>query len=186
MNPTTQREEAIVGFEAVPFIARRYQVIERLRRPRPGVVVRHQTDTEELIKDLEDTMIQLYCMILEYQLHLLRQFSHVWAVRYGRAVMKIDGWKSMSSQMETLDSKCTVLANELGQEELETGIAENNVKIDMLQNSWDLGLQSLHQQAEGVHKAVEIQSTDERHWRARKNLESSCKHFPLIIHIAIK
>ena len=93
--------------------------------------------------DLEDKLIQLYKKILQYQIRLLRHTSHGWAVRYGRAVAKVDDWAKMLAEMQTLDSECSCLAQELGQAELETRVKENHGQIDDFSKAWNADLQLL-------------------------------------------
>ena len=91
LNPSSQRTAAIDGLETIPFIIRRYKVIERLRRPGAANVSIHQSDdTKELVDDLEKKIIRLYAGILSFQIRLMRQFSRNWAHRYGRDTFKVD------------------------------------------------------------------------------------------------
>ena len=143
-------------------------MIERLRRPNTSHAARKQADTHALIADLENKMVQLYSKILEYQIRFMRQSSHNWALRYGRDVFKSDEWKTMLCQMKDLDSVCSQLAEELGQEELEAGLKENNVKIDTLLHSWNMGLQELQEQGMNTYMAVDAHAREDRNWRERE------------------
>ena len=142
-------------------------MIERLRRPNTSFTARKMTDTRTLVADLEAGMVQLYGKILEYQIHLMRQSSHHWILRYGRDVFKADEWKTMLCQIEDLDSTCSRLAEELGQEELEAGMKENNVKIDTLLHSWNLGLHELQEQGTNTYLAMDAHAREDRSWRER-------------------
>lgn len=168
LNPISQRDEATDGFESIPFIVRRYQVIERLRRPNAGNITRKQADTDALVTDLENKMVQLYSKVLEYEMRLMRQSSHMWALRYGRDVFKADEWKNLLSQIQELDSICSRVAGELGQEELETGMKENNVKVDILLQSWTAGLQGLQEQGMNTYIALDAHAGENRSWRERE------------------
>lgn len=117
-------------------------------------------------------MVQLYGKILEYQIHLMRQSSHHWALRYGRDVFKSDEWKTMLRQIEDLDSTCSRLAQELGQEELEAGLKENKVKIDALLHSWSLGLHELQEQGTNTYLAMDAHAREDRSWREREEVRS--------------
>ena len=143
-------------------------MIERLRRSNTSGVARKEADTQVLVADLENKMVQLYSKILEYQIRLMRQSSHNWALRYGRDVFKFDEWKMMLSQIKGLDSTCSQLAEELGQEELEAGLKENNVKIDILLHSWNVGLQDLQEQGMNTLMAVDAHAREDRSWRERE------------------
>ena len=170
MNSTSQRDEATQGFESIPFIVRRYQVIERLRRSNAGSVALRQPDTDALVKDLETNLVQLYSKIFEYQICLMRQSSHIWALRYGRDVFKADEWTTMLSEIKNLDSTCSRLAAEIGQEELEAGMKENNIKIDTLLQQWGVGVQWLQEQGASTHMVVEAQAREDRARRERADL----------------
>ena len=113
-------------------------------------------------------MVQLYSKVLEYQIRLMRQSSHTWALRYGRDVLKADEWKTMLSQIKELDSICSRLAGELGQGELEAGMKENNIKIDILLQSWNVGLQGLQEQGTNTYIAVDAHAKEDRSWRERQ------------------
>lgn len=122
--------------------------------------------------DLENKMVQLYSKVLEYQIRLMRQSSHIWALRYGRDVFKADEWKAMLSQIKELDSMCSQLAGELGQEELEAGMKESNVKIDILLQSWNAGLQGLQEQGTNTYMAVDAHAREDRSWREREEFRN--------------
>ena len=170
MNPTSQRDEAKQGFESIPFIIHRYQVIERLRRPNPGRIARAQPDSDALVTDLENKMIQLYSKILEYQIRLVHQYTHNRALRYGRDVFKADEWNKMLSEIKTLDSECSQLAEELGQEDLELGVKENNAKIDTLLQSWNVGLQDLQELGTNTYLALDTLAKEDHGRRAREDI----------------
>ena len=61
----------------------------------------------------------------------------------------------MLSEMKDLDSTCSRLAAEIGQEELEAGMKENDVKIDTLLQQWGVGVQWLQEQGASTHMVVE-------------------------------
>ena len=147
-------------------------MVERLRRPKASLTARKQTDTRTLVADLEAKMVQLYGKILEYQIHLMRQSSHHWALRYGRDVFKSDEWKTMLRQIQDLDSTCSRLAQELGQEELEAGLKENKIKIDTLLHSWSLGLHELQEQGTNTYLAMDAHAREDRSWREREEVRS--------------
>ena len=143
-------------------------MIERLRRPNTSRAARKEVDSQVLVADLENRVVQLYSKILEYQICLMRQSNHNWALRYGRDVFKFDEWKDMLSQMKDLDSICSQIATELGQEELEAGMKENNVKIDVLLHSWEVGLQELQKQNVNTFMVVDAHAKEDRSWRERE------------------
>ena len=165
----SQRDEATQGLERIPFIVHRYQVIERMRRRHTGFSVRHtEADTDILVTDLENKVIQLYTKIIEYQIRLMRQSFHGWALRYGRDVFKADDWKTILSQIEKLDTECSRLAGELGQEEVETGMRENGVKIDNLLQSWKVDLRSLQEQGTKISTMVDSHARESLSWREKE------------------
>ena len=147
-------------------------MIERLRRPNASHTARKQTDTRTLVADLEAKMVQLYGKILEYQIRLMRQSSHHWALRYGPDVFQSDNWKTMLCQIKDLDSTCSRLAEELGQEELEAGMKENKVKVDKLLHSWDLELHELQEQGTNTYLAMDAHARDDRSWREREEFRN--------------
>ncbi|KAG7007336.1 hypothetical protein G7Y79_00010g028370 [Physcia stellaris] len=168
LNPTSQREEATQGLESIPFIVHRYQVIERLRQPIKATISCRQAASGTLVKDLEMKMIQLYTKILEYQIRLVHHHFHNSAVRFGRDFVKADDWKMMFSQIQSLDTQCTQIAADLGQDELETGIKQNNAKIEGMLRSWNVGLQGLREELRYTSAAIEASAT-EGHDRRKKD-----------------
>ena len=74
----------------------------------------------------------------------------------------------MLCQMKDLDSVCSQIAEELGQEELEAGLKENNVKIDTLLHSRNMGLQELQEQGRNTYMAVDAHAREDRSWRERE------------------
>ncbi len=115
-------------------------------------------------------MIQLYSKILEYQIRLMRQYTRNWASRYGRDVFKADEWKKMLSEIGELDSFCSQLAEELGQEDLELGVKENNAKIDTLLQSWNVGLQGLQELGKNTNLTLDALAREDHGWRAREEV----------------
>lgn len=113
-------------------------------------------------------MAQLYTKILEYQIRLVHQYSHNSAVRFGRDLVKADDWKTMFSQIQSLDTQCTQIAADLGQDELEAGIKQNNTKIEGMLRSWNVGLQGLREELRHTSAAIEASSTED-HNRCRKD-----------------
>ena len=127
-------------------------------------------------------MVQLYKYIYEYQIRLMRQFSNGWAHRYGRDVVKADDWDRLLADIKLLDSDCSTLARELGQEELECGIKQSNRRIDDLVQSWDVGLQDLQRDVRDTAAAVQAHVEIERMRRAQeetsKCLQALCIRNP--------
>ena len=147
INPTTQHDAAINGFKCIPFLVHRYRLVERLRiSNKDRTNTQMPADIKPLLLDLEGRLIQLYCKILQYQIRLLRHTSHGWVFRYGRAVAKVDDWAKMLAEMQTLDSECSSLAQELGQEELEAMVKVNHGQIDDFSKAWNADLQLLRQE----------------------------------------
>lgn len=162
MNPTSQRDSATNGFEFIPFLIRRYKVIERLRRPNGGQIAAEAKDTEPVIEDLENKIVQLYRLVLEYQIRLIRQYSHSWPLRFGRDVVKADDWATKLDDIKTLDLECSNIARELGQEELESEMRESNRRLDDLVRSWEAGLTELHGDLKDTSAAVRAYAQGEQ------------------------
>lgn len=137
LNPELQRDAAVGGFESIPFLLRLYRMIDRLQRPGQRSLAGYENeDNLALVKDSEKKIVQQYDKVYECQIRLMCQYSHVWVDHFGRDIIKADDWAKMLGEIQTLDSNCSRLSNELGQEELEGSISENNCKIDGLVQSW--------------------------------------------------
>lgn len=175
LNPTSQRNSAIDGFQAIPFLVRRYKIIERLRRPNEARLATQLKDIEALVEDLETKIMQLYRCIFEYQIRLMRQSSHCWPLRFGRDVVKADDWATMLIKIKDLDSECSAIARALGQEELESGIKESNARIDDLVRTWNAGLEELQKDVKDTSRAVIAHMEGEQVRRLREEARR-CLH----------
>ena len=141
-------------------------MIERLRRPgQHSLRSNENEDVVALVNDLEDKIVQLYYKIYEYQIRLMCQYSHVWAVRFGRDVIKADDWDKMLTEIHTLDSDCSRISNELGQEELERSLDESNRQIDGLVQSWYDGIETLQKDIDKVSTSMEAHIQEQQAWR---------------------
>ena len=112
-------------------------------------------------------MVQLYTKILEYQIRLVHQNSHKSAVRFGRDLVKADDWKTMFSQIQLLDTQCTQIAADLGQDKLEAGIKQNNTRIEGMLHSWNVGLQGLREELKYTSTAIEASATEDHNRRKK-------------------
>lgn len=134
--------------------------MERLIRPgNPGLTETcYQVDSLELVRDFENTVVELYKRILEFQIRLVRQHSHSWAKRYGRDVLKIDDWMSLTSQIKELETKCTELAQDLSRERVERALqdSERNMRC---------GLEKIQQELERTTRGIEQQTMMQSIWR---------------------
>ena len=141
-------------------------MIERLRRPgQHSLRSNENEDVVALVNDLEDRIVQLYYKIYEYQIRLMCQYSHVWAVRFGRDVIKADDWDKMLTEIHTLDSDCSRMSNELGQEELERSLDENNRQIDGLVQSWYDSIETLQKDIDKVSTSMRAHIQEQQAWR---------------------
>jgi ankyrin repeat protein len=131
--------------------------MERLIRPGSAQDTYH-VDSLALIQDFEDTTIKLYRTILEFQIRVGRQYSENWAARYGRDVFKADDWAGLKNQINTLESKCTVLARDLSLENIEVGLQLSDLHI---QQGFEQVQKELARTATSIDHQTMIQST----WR---------------------
>ena len=163
MNPTTQRDAAVIGFESIILLVHRYQLVDNLRRPdRRQTAICQSLDTALVISDLENKIIQLYGKIYEYQIRLVRQYSHVWAVRFGRDIFKADDWAKMIADMRLIDADCSRLTDVLGQDELERSLKDNNRRIDDLVHRWHSSLQTLQTDVDEISTTIYQQIQQEK------------------------
>ena len=163
MNSTIQRDAAILGFESIPLLVHRYQLIENLRRPDQRRSRSHENlDTALLIDDLENKIVQLYRKILEYQIRLTRQYSYAWALRFGRDVIKADDWAKMLADLKLVDDDCSRIAGVLGQDELERSLTDNNHRIDDGVYRLQLSLQNLQTDVNEISTTVHQQIQDQK------------------------
>jgi ankyrin repeat protein len=104
--------------------------MERLIRPGSAQAQdAYHVDSLALVHSFEESTIKLYRTILEFQIRVGRQYSESWARRYGRDVIKADDWAGLKSQINTLESKCTILARDLSLGKIEEGLQSNDLHI---------------------------------------------------------
>ncbi|KAJ5986958.1 hypothetical protein N7451_011323, partial [Penicillium sp. IBT 35674x] len=160
LNPSEQKSAAHDGLEAVPFCVHRLRVMERLIRPGNSELTRssYQPDSLELVKDFEGTVVELYKTILEFQIRLVRQHSDNWAKRYGRDVFKADDWTSLTSQIKTLEARCTELAQDLSRERIE-------IALQVSERNMQRGLQEAQEEMKKTTHVIEQQTMMQSAWR---------------------
>lgn len=134
--------------------------MERLIRPGvPGCKDKaFHIDSLELVHDFENTAVELYRKILEFQIRLVKQHSRSWAERYGRDVFKIDTWTSLTSQIKSLETKCTELAQDLSRENIERALQDSD-------RNMQFGLQKIQNEIESTTRGIEQQTLMQSVWR---------------------
>lgn len=139
---------------------RRLRVMERLIRPGKSEPTRssYHSDSLELVNDFEDTAVDLYKTILEFQIRLARQYSDNWAKRYGRDVFKADDWTGLTSRIRSLEVRCTEIAQDLSRERIESALKTS-------ENNMQRGLQEVQQELEKTTRGIEQQTTMQSDWR---------------------
>ena len=81
----------------------------------------------------------------------------------------------MMADVLALDKECSRLARELGQEELEAGLREQNRQIDELTQSWHEGLEDLRKAMNDTSATVNAHVQEEQTWRLNEKAEE-CLH----------
>ncbi|KAF3400789.1 hypothetical protein DPV78_005126 [Talaromyces pinophilus] len=158
-NPTRQSKDAQDCLETIPFVVRRLRVMERLIRPGSAQVQdAYQVDSLALIHDFEESASKLYRTILEFQIRVGRQYSESWATRYGRDVIKADDWAGLKSQINTLETKCTVLARDLSLEKIEADLQSSDLHIQ-------LGFEQMQKELQRTATSIDHQTMLQSAWR---------------------
>lgn len=119
---------------------------------------RHQADSLKLVEDFENTAVELYQTILEFQIRFMRQNSISWAKRYGRDIFKADDWNSLTSQIKVLEAKCTEIAKVLSLERIERALQGSEQIMQQ-------GLQKIQQELEKTTRGIEKQTVMQSAWR---------------------
>ncbi|OQD93481.1 hypothetical protein PENSOL_c032G04840 [Penicillium solitum] len=160
LNPSEQNSAAHDGLGAVPLDVRRLRVMERLIRPGKSELTRisYHSDSLELVKDFEDTAVDLYKTILEFQIRLARQYSDNWAKRYGRDVFKADDWTGLTSRIRSLEARCTEIAQDLSRERIESA-------LQVSEHNMQRGLQEVQQELKKTTRGIEQQTMMQSAWR---------------------
>ncbi|OQD71732.1 hypothetical protein PENPOL_c001G05426 [Penicillium polonicum] len=160
LNPSEQNSAAHEGLEAAPLAVRRLRVMERLIRPGKSGLTRssYHSDSLALVKDFEDTAVDLYKTILEFQIRLARQYSDNWAKRYGRDVFKADDWTGLTSRIKRLEVRCTEVAQDLSRERIETA-------LQVSESNMQRGLHEVQQELKKTTRGIEQQTMMQSAWR---------------------
>ncbi|KAJ5985268.1 hypothetical protein N7522_012464 [Penicillium canescens] len=160
LNPTQQKSDAHDCLEAIPFIVRRLRVMERLIRPGKSGLTEsgYHVDSLELVRDFENTAVELYRRILEFQIRLAKQHSWSWAKRYGRGVFEVDVWTSLTGQIKALEIKCAELAQDLSHENIERALQDS-------ERNMQCGFQRVQQEIERTARGIEQQTLMQSVWR---------------------
>lgn len=134
--------------------------MERLIRPGKSELTRisYHSDSLELVKDFEDTAVDLYKTILEFQIRLARQYSDNWAKRYGRDVFKADDWTGLTSRIRSLEVRCTEIAQDLSRERIESA-------LQVSEHNMQRGLQEVQQELKKTTRGIEQQTMMQSAWR---------------------
>lgn len=134
--------------------------MERLIRPGKSEPTRssYNSDSLELVKDFEDTAVDLYRTILEFQIRLTRQYSDNWAKRYGRDVFKADDWTGLTSRIRGLEIRCTEIAQDLSRERVESA-------LQVSEHNMQRGLQEVQQELKKTTRGIEQQTMMQSAWR---------------------
>ncbi|KAJ5902311.1 hypothetical protein N7495_002839 [Penicillium taxi] len=160
LNPSEQKSAVHDGLEAIPFTVHRLRVMDRLIRPGNAGLTQiiYQNDSLELVKGFEDTTVELYKTILEFQIRIMRQCSDNWAKRYGRDVFKADDWTSLTSRIKTLELRCTEIAQDLSRERIEKA-------LQLSEHNMQRGLQEVQQELEKTTCGIRQQTMMQSAWR---------------------
>lgn len=134
--------------------------MERLIRPGNSGLTRssYQSDSLELVKDFEGTVVELYKTILEFQIRLVRQYSENWGKRYGRVIFKADDWTSLTSQIKTFEARCTEIAQDLSRERVDRA-------LQVSEHNMQRGLQEAQQELKKTTHVIEQQTMMQSAWR---------------------
>ncbi|KAL4928200.1 uncharacterized protein BDV17DRAFT_264963 [Aspergillus undulatus] len=160
LNPTEQKSAARDGLQAIPFTVHRLRVMERLIKPgHPGATESiYHADSLQLVNDFINHAVELYKTILEFQMRFVKQHSDSWAKRYGREVLKADDWTSLTSQIKTLEARCTEIAQDLSREKIESALQESDRNMQS-------GLQRIQEELEKTRRDIEKQTMMQSVWR---------------------
>ncbi|KAJ0417656.1 hypothetical protein BJY00DRAFT_315767 [Aspergillus carlsbadensis] len=102
----TQEEDSIDGFERIAGLLVRYRVIECTHiEAASGQSAPSSTQPiEKLEETIRDDVIQLYSLVLEYQMRLLKHFSRSGFFRWMEDVRVTDDWKEMLQNILEMES----------------------------------------------------------------------------------
>jgi hypothetical protein len=170
LNPNTQYKQAVVGLLEIPLVIRRYEVLETVYR-------NGQYGRNQLKEDFEDRVIKLYTTILQYQARAVCQWSRSSVHQYVRDAFKFDGWSTLYSNIQSLDSSCKEIAQALDAGTWETTLEKQNDKLQHMLSGWyDKQREIVVNLREETKKALEINETRRQAEQSReeKQEERSC------------
>jgi len=115
LNDSDQRQKAITGLDDVTNIIARYDAIEKW----------YFSETMRQSKDFEDSILRLYCKILEFEATAACYFARNTIVLTLRNMIKLDDWERLLAAIDKCDKECKDFAEVLSSQMLIQGM--NNV-----------------------------------------------------------
>ncbi|KAK4691497.1 hypothetical protein P7C71_g5516, partial [Lecanoromycetidae sp. Uapishka_2] len=100
LNLSSQEEPAKSGLDTISMIVARYAALES---------VYFQQDSIKLTKNFENTLVDLYAKILEYQAVAACFLGKRTLARYGSAIPKLDDFVGVLKEVQDLDEECIKL-----------------------------------------------------------------------------
>ena len=166
MNPLEQSKACQQGLEAIPFILRRFDIMENAVRPRShGGPSYGEPSHLKASQDFESHTVSLNEKILEFLIRVALQSSRPRASRYGRDVFKFDNWASLLQEINDLDFQCTRLARQITMDRIDQGVARSNEMLEMQSRSWQASFDIIEQRLENNSDAIGEHVKDQNAWR---------------------
>ncbi|KAJ8062632.1 hypothetical protein OCU04_009155 [Sclerotinia nivalis] len=116
LNPVTQDEDALTGFEEICHVLIRSEIVERRlwKEPQKNFTSKFRASKiaqlhpnphlQDLIRSWRLTTIELYAAILEYQIQLYAHLSRNGSTRFFRNVVPADPWNDILQTIQELQT----------------------------------------------------------------------------------
>lgn len=163
MNAVSHNADAITGLERICSIILRFRVVElRILRPTPGQS-RQDLANEALRKSCEEGVVDMFSMILEYQIRLMRQYGRNKVVQLLRDVMTVDSWKSKLEDILALERNLDSQLLSLGAEDMRQGFLDQEKHFGSVISSLTMQDATLQHLAASVHDLLSHNKREDDH-----------------------
>ena len=175
LNPTSQNLALLDGLDYISTLIARFTVVERTYRQQVSSqkVTAERYQMSELEYSFELQLTKLYSQILAYQARVVCQLPRNALVRYGRDVLKVDGWSTMLAEIKTTESNCSAMSDLFNTERVDAAWKEQESRMDELSRSYEEHSHILRQTTEQLAQDLKHGIDEQRDWR-RTEEETKC------------
>ncbi|KXH47426.1 hypothetical protein CSIM01_05363 [Colletotrichum simmondsii] len=130
VRPIEQREHILRGLELTSSLICRYFAMEQVYRSRARLESLSAEPAKKLELNLEQSLINLYTNIIEFQARALCYLHRSRSTRFIRDMFRGNTWKDLIEEIGRLDANCRAVANLVTDEKILTFIESHSQKVE--------------------------------------------------------